>query len=104
MVEEAGGVVARWRAATERGEPVDLQSEMTRVTLRVVGRAVFGVDVDHMPPVFKDAVPHLSRRAFERSVLPVRTPSGWPTPGNRRAARDKAAIDGDLAYRSCSRR
>src|SRR5438128_1092888 len=40
MEEEAEGVVARWRAAAERGDAVDLHSEMTRVTLRVVGRAV----------------------------------------------------------------
>src|SRR5882724_8585670 len=104
MVEEADGGVARWRAAAERGESVDLHSEMTRVTLRVVGRAVFGVDVDHMLPVFKDAVPHLSRRAFERSVLPVRIPPGWSTPGNRRAARDKAAIDGVVDDLIASRR
>jgi cytochrome P450 len=103
MVEEGEEVVARWRAALARGETVDLHSEMTRVTLRVVGRAVFGTDVDHMIPIFKDSVPYLSKRAFQRGVMPLRVPSGWPTPGNRTAKRYKdriyAVVDDLIASR-----
>src|SRR6266571_1210926 len=83
MADEADGVIARWRAAAEAEEGVDLHSEMTRTTLRVVGRAVFGTDVDHMIPVFKDSVPYLSRRAFERGIFPIKVPADWPTPGNK---------------------
>ncbi|HEU5002171.1 MAG TPA: cytochrome P450 [Actinomycetota bacterium] len=92
IADEAQTVVDRWRPAQVAGTPVDLHEEMTRVTLRVVGRAVFGTDVDHMIPVFKDSVPYLSRRAFERGVMPVRVPEDWPLPSNRKAAAYKADI------------
>lgn len=94
MAGEAGDLIHRWEPGAAAGQPVDLHTEMTRITLRVVGRAVFGADVDHMIPVFKDSVPYLSRRAFERGILPVRIPDDWPTPGNRRAQRYKDSIYG----------
>ena len=92
IADEAQTVVDRWRPAQEAGTPVDLHEEMTRVTLRVVGRAVFGADVDHMVPIFKDSVPYLSRRAFERGVMPIRAPEDWPLPSNKKAAAYKARI------------
>ncbi len=91
MAEEAAGVVDRWQPHGNGGT-VDLGSEMTRVTLRVVGRAVFGTEVEHMLPVFKDRVPYLSERAFKRSVNPFKISAEWPTPGNRKAARWKDDI------------
>jgi cytochrome P450 len=94
MVDEGEGVIGRWRPYVENGGTVDLHSEMTRITLRIVGRAVFGTEVDHMLPIFKDRVPYLSQRAFQRAVNPMRIPPTWPTPGNRRAAAAKATIYG----------
>jgi cytochrome P450 len=92
MAEEAEGVVARWNAAADAGETVDLHGDMTRATLRVVGRALFGTDVDHAVSVLENPVPYLSRRAIRRSLSPVNVPPTWPTPGNKRAARYQAAI------------
>ncbi|GAC1363765.1 MAG: hypothetical protein NVSMB32_05670 [Actinomycetota bacterium] len=92
MVDEAGAIVGRWAAAARSGAAVDLHEDMTAVTLRVVGKAVFGTEVDHMLPIFREAVPYLSGRALQRGLSPVRIPAHWPTPGNRHAARDKAAI------------
>jgi cytochrome P450 len=93
IVEEGAEVVERW-APSANGGTIDLGSEMTRVTLRVVGKAVFGADVDHMFPVFKDRVPYLSERAFKRSVNPFRVPQTWPTPGNHKAHKMQAEIYG----------
>ena len=84
IADEGAQVVDRWRPSADGGT-VDLGAEMPRVTLRVVGKAVFGADVDHMLPVFKDRVPYLSERAFKRSVNPFRPPQNWPTLGNRKA-------------------
>ncbi|HLI57765.1 MAG TPA: cytochrome P450, partial [Actinomycetota bacterium] len=104
IADEARGLVERWSRAEQRGDPVDLHSEMTRVTLRVVGRAVFGSDVDHMIPVFKDSVPYLSRRAFERGINPLAAPEGWPLPGNKRAQRYQEAIEAVVNDLIASRR
>ena len=92
IVDEAAGLVEHWQAPLAAGQTVDLSSEMTRVSLRVVGRAVFGADVDHMLPVFKDRVPYLSRRAFKRAINPFKTPQHWPTPSNLVAHRRQEAI------------
>jgi cytochrome P450 len=103
MAEEGAGVVERWKRSAERGETVDLHGEMTRLSLRVVGRALFGADVEEILPAFKDNVPFLSRRAFVRSITPVKIPQHWPTPGNRHGARAQdevyAVVDELIARR-----
>ena len=94
MADEGDDVVRRWARATERGEKVDLHHEMTRLSLRIVGRALFGADVEEILPFFKHNVPFLSRRAFVRSITPVKIPLEWPTPGNRKAAKAQAEVYG----------
>lgn len=94
MAEEGADVVRRWAVRAERGEQVDLHHEMTRLSLRVVGRALFGADVEEILPAFKHNVPFLSRRAFVRSITPVKIPLEWPTPGNRKAARAQDEVYG----------
>lgn len=83
MAAESQELVDRW---AEAGGTVDLHAEMTRFSLRVVCRALFGSDVEDIVPVLSRNVPYLSKRAFKRSLAPVSTPAGWPTPGNKRAA------------------
>ncbi|HEU5004271.1 MAG TPA: cytochrome P450 [Actinomycetota bacterium] len=104
MVGHARRLVADWTEAARAGRPVDLHEDMTAVTLRVVGTAVFGAEVDHMIPVLRDTVPYLSNRALQRGLSPVKLPATWPTPGNRKAARDKAAIYGMVDDLIASRR
>ncbi len=94
IASEAASLVHRWRDIAASGASVDLHEEMTAVTLRVIGRAVFGAEVDHMVPALREAVPYLSARALQRGLAPVNIPAGWPTPGNRLAARQKATIFG----------
>jgi cytochrome P450 len=103
MADEAGAVVGQWTDAARRGESVDLHGEMSRVSLRVVGRALFGGDTDEILHAFRHNVPYLSRRAFVRSITPVKIPETWPLPGNRKAARAQdevnAAVDMLVARR-----
>lgn len=87
MAEEAAVLVDRWRPFAERGEPVDLHVEMTRLTLRVVGRILFGSSVDLVIPMLRSALPAISEHARRRGLAPAAIPASWPTPANRRAAR-----------------
>lgn len=91
MAQEGADLVERWKELRKKDGTVDLHSEMTRYSLRVVCRALFGTDVEEIIPVLKDNVPYLSRRAFNRSISPISIPTTWPTPGNRHA--DKAVSD-----------
>ncbi len=86
MADEAAALTRRWSEAVDRGEPVDLHAEMSRITLRVVGRALFGSDVDEAIPTLKATIPLLSERAIRRGISPIRIPPTWPTPANRRAS------------------
>lgn len=89
MAEEAAALVDRWSA---RGGAVDAHAEMSRLTLRVVNRVLFGGDVDAAERVIAWASPVLNAHVFRRLHLPVRPPWGWPTLANRRAQRARAAM------------
>jgi cytochrome P450 len=94
MAGEAGDLVARWRPWAAAAKPVDLHAEMSRLTLRVVGRLLFGSDVERAVPVVAKAFPILGEYARGRAFSPARLPRGWPTPSNRRAARAQRAVYG----------
>ena len=67
---------------------------MVRLTLRVVGRSIFGDEVEPAVAVLGSAFPVLNRHTFRRAMSPVATPASWPTPGNRQAARARHALYG----------
>ena len=86
MAQAAEMVSESWGEGAE----VDLDAECRRLTLRVLGRSVLGLDLDER----SDAVAEPLRVAVEyitdRALRPVRAPRWLPTPARRRAraARD----------------
>ena len=104
MADEALDVVGRWRPSAAKGRPLNLHAEMSRLTLRVVGRLLFGADVERAVPVVAYAFPVLGSYARRRAFAPVRLPRGWPTPSNRRAARAQQAVYGVCDQLIASRR
>lgn len=94
MAQEAAELIERWESMRRKDATVDLHSEMTRFSLRVVCRALFGTEVEHIIPVLRDNVPYLSRRAFRRSLAPIPIPAHWPTPGNKHARQAQAQVRG----------
>ena len=92
MADEAADLVARWRPLDSRR--VDVHAEMSRVTLRVVGRLLFGSDVEQAVPVVRTAFPILGENARRRGLNPLVAPRSWPTPANRRALRAQRDVYG----------
>ncbi len=101
MQDEANRVVddsqhdsARLRADTSaaagNADPVDLHLLMMRYTLRVVGRALFGEDVDEAIPALHRLVPLAGRLTQQRTLQFVRFPLDWRTPRNKRMQRVRA--------------
>jgi len=90
MAEEALALAERWEG---RGT-VDANAETIRLSLRMVGRTIFGDDVERAGDVLDWAFPVLNRYTYRRAVSPVATPQTWPTPDNRRAARAREALYG----------
>jgi cytochrome P450 len=91
MAEEGQAIVDAWRPVAD-GREIDAHQEMSRITLRIVGRLLFGADVEHAVPVVRHAFPVLGDHARKRAHSPVRVPHHWPTPANRRAARAQEAL------------
>jgi cytochrome P450 len=74
-----------------RGE-VDLDEEMRRLTLRVVGRSVFGLDLGNEAEALGPHVRRVLVWVTNRSLRPVRAPLSLPTPARRRMRASMAAI------------
>ncbi|MGH3415757.1 MAG: cytochrome P450 [Actinocrinis sp.] len=96
IVEEAAGVLAGWRKAPDA--TVDVVEQMAELTLRSTVRILFGADfdvaLDTMVRTFGVTSDYVRRRSFAL----IRTPRGWPTPANRRAAAAAAEM-----YEVCDR-
>jgi cytochrome P450 len=97
----AAGPADRASGSAHGGGQVDLHALMMRYTLRVVGRALFGEDVDEAIPALRRLVPLGGRLTQQRTLQFVRFPLDWPTPRNRRIRTLRAAqygiVDGILA-------
>jgi cytochrome P450 len=89
MSAEAARIAAE--PAVAAGSTVDLHHLMQRYALRVVGRALFGDDVDEAVPELQRLMPVLGDLALARALQVVRTPLRWPTPRARRITRECAA-------------
>lgn len=95
VTSEAAALAARWRENSDgTGGAVELVEEMRGYALRVVGRVLFGSDVEQTIEVVRDSLPMLNERARARALSPVKLPRDWPTPANRRAARAQAGLYG----------
>jgi cytochrome P450 len=69
------------------GAVVDLYDLMQRYTLRVVGRALFGEDIDSVVADLQRLMPRLSDLAMARTMQAARLPLSVPTPRNLRLVR-----------------
>lgn len=91
MGDEAAAVIDRWRQATTAGTgEVELHTEMTRTALHIVGRTLFGDEVDAAVPVFERFLPLASARILRRGTSPVPLPPWLPTPAARATAAARA--------------
>lgn len=93
----ADGLADRWARAPV-GSVVDVDAAMSRVTLAVVGHALFGTDLGpHADRLVRATLAALAV-VIERARTPLVAPPWLPTPQNRRLAR--ALADLDQAVRS----
>ena len=84
VVPATRDMLGRWREAAGQGRSVDVDGEMMRLTLEVVGKALFSIDLrrdaGRLTGAVLTALDHIVYRA--RNVI---VPPGWvPTPRNVR--------------------
>ncbi len=91
FVEEAHRLAHDW----QEGARVDLEQAMKRLTMRIIGRAMFSTDVGATTDRLQESFELSSRLVFQRASSPLPLPHQVPTPLNRRtkaAIRDRIAI------------
>jgi len=104
MMAQAGDRAAeRWRPAARAGQPVDVAADMMRVTLEIVGRALFSVDVSDEADDVARALPVALEYVNHRSTRPWALPEQWPTPRNLRFRRALRTLDA-IVYRMIEER
>lgn len=93
MVDATERTVDRWSDLARSGVEVDVMAEMSALTLAIVGRALFGVDLsDRASDVGRSlliAFEELTRRVTNPFSLPL----ALPTPGHIRLRRATRALD-----------
>ncbi len=92
MADCTAQLITRWHAADD-STSLDVQREMTRLTLAIVGRTLFGLDLsqqsERAAAAFSMALAAIGRRGPANLQLPL-----WlPTPGNLRFRRILNELD-----------
>ena len=86
-----------WELKARAGEAVDVASEMMQLTFRIVGRCLFGVELEKEAHAVEDAMHVLVTHTYRRWRSILNAPSSWPTPSNRRFQRALADVDAIIA-------
>lgn len=92
VAAEVAALVDRWRLAGA-GAVVDVEAAMMDVTLRVVGRTLFGDPLQGSTAALAVATLDALSVVIKRSRVPIAFPRSWPTPANRRLARALQQLD-----------
>jgi cytochrome P450 len=83
MTSAATAMLERWEDFARRDQPLDIAAEMMRLTLRIVGQALFSIDLSDEADKVGQAFTTWSRLFAHYAYNPF-PPLGVPTPRNRR--------------------
>ncbi len=93
MTEETQEMLAHWKTGVSSGEPLDVSSEMMRLTLAIVSRTLFGANVSRESEELGPAVTQIQEEARRRFYLLVDLPEWAPLPAIRRAKVARQTIE-----------
>jgi cytochrome P450 len=85
-------MLERWQHAAEDNQTLDVSEEMMRLTLRVVGQALFSIDLSDESDTVSQAFTALLTPFTDYIFNPV-PPLGFPTPRNRRIQQHIRTLD-----------
>ncbi len=93
MTDSTLAMLERWESRA--GGPLDLDREMMALTLQIVGKALFSIDLSGDSKTVGEAFTEANRYIGDQSVNPFAVPyARIPTPGNRRFHRSVRMLDG----------
>ncbi|MCC6178709.1 MAG: cytochrome P450 [Chloroflexi bacterium] len=92
MTDYAETMLERWASSAERGQPLDIQHEMLKLTLSIVCTTLFSYDISNETAGIGEAHAIALAHAEHKIVSLFNLPDSWPTPENRRYQRAVATI------------
>jgi cytochrome P450 len=93
MTDAVEKLVERWEPFARSGQPFDVAAEMARLTLEIVSRTLFGLDVSGEAETIGRALAITNSHANYRYLHPFALPPWIPTRRNRRAAQAQHTLD-----------
>lgn len=84
MTDSTEEMLERWRPCAERGETVQVDAEMLRLTLGIVGKALFSRDLSDEADTVSQSFEIIRKHTTKRVMSLVKLPASLPTPQNRR--------------------
>jgi cytochrome P450 len=98
MTSTTAALLERWQVHADSGRPLDIASEMMRLTCTIAGKALFGADVSADLELIERSATVLIEHTYRRLERIIDVPESWPTPGNLRFRRALRQLD-DVIYR-----
>jgi cytochrome P450 len=88
----------RWQAYSDSGQDFDVVPDMMWLTLSVLGKMIFGVDVAHLADVIAPAVQYGVAAMMPQGNVNDFLPRWLPTPHNRRIERARRTLAGVMQW------
>jgi cytochrome P450 len=98
MIRCTAGMLQRWQEHLANGQPVDIASEMMRLTYTIVGKTLLGADVGADSIAVEHAMDTMLTHTYERWGKILDFPEFVPTPANVRFRRALKTVD-QIVYR-----
>lgn len=93
MVETIDRRLAQWQPLAGTGQPLMIDDEMARLTMSIISRTIFGVDLDEeaatVGHAFNEAFAFVTARTMSAFALPL----ALPLPSHRRFKANRQLID-----------
>lgn len=93
MTQATAGMLERWHNHASAGQPIDVASEMMRLTYTIVGKSLFGADVTTDLDTVERAAAIILEQLYHRLEKIVELPQWVPTPRNLRFRRALRTLD-----------
>ena len=98
MIDFTAAMLQRWQAKIATGEPLEIASEMMRLTYTIVGKTLLGADVSEDSSAVERAMETILTHTFRRWGNLIDLPEFVPTPENLRFRRALQTVD-EIVYR-----
>ena len=93
MVTATADMLDRWQTIAERGETLDIDEEMMKLTFRIVGECLMSTDISAEASSVGQAVATLLLAVMDRITRPLALPLHIPTPSNKKLTDALATLD-----------